>query len=126
MQNRRVQVVYVDRFFGDLRAQVIGRSVNVSPLDHPTGKPTGEGSVVMVAPGAGTVRCATELRTPDQERVVEEAALFQISNQATNGLVDLPGERFVALDVAVRVSVFFEPVSINSINRTPSRPCGVP
>ena len=53
----------------------------------------------------GVERRAAELGGPDDERVVEHAALLQVGEQRGDRLVDVLGERGVLVHVAVRVPV---------------------
>ena len=77
-------------------------------FDAAAGHPAGEGlGVVLAAFGVfgGVERRAAKLRGPHHERVGEHPALFQVGEQAGDGLVHVARERGVLLHVAVRVPV---------------------
>ena len=59
---------------------------------------------MMVAARAFGAGRAAELGAEDDERVVQQAALLQVLEQAGDGLIDLRGElRVVGLDLRVRI-----------------------
>ena len=83
VQHRRVQVVDVDRVAGDVVAEVVGLAVGHARLDAAAGQPDGEAARMMVAAVvvggqlALAVDGAAELAAPDDQRVVEQAALLR-------------------------------------------------
>lgn len=93
-----LEVGDVDGVFGDVVADVVGGSVG-SGLDAAASHPHGEGVGVMVSAvvalfefGADVVLhhgCAAKFATPDDEGAVEESTLFEIGNEASDGLVNL-------------------------------------
>ena len=95
MQDRRVQVVDVDRIADDVVAVVVGFAVGDARPDAAAGHPDGEAARVMIAAVvrggqvALAVNRATELAAPDDERVVEQPAPLQIENQGGTRLVDV-------------------------------------
>src|SRR5262245_21322661 len=48
---------------------------------------------------------AAEFRRPHDQRLVEQAARFQVSDQTGDGLVDIARQRLVSLHIAVRVPI---------------------
>ena len=76
--DRRQQLARVHRVFDRRRAGLIGFAVNVPPLDPRAGQPCTETLRVMVAAVPLGARSAPELGAPDDERVVEQAALLEV------------------------------------------------
>src|SRR5262249_27051733 len=105
MKNGRVQVVDVDAVLDGTEAELVRRPVGHAALDAAAGHPHREAPVVVVAAVAALAgRGAAELAAPDDERVVEQAALLQVGEQCGHGPVDVAAEvarRLVV--VAVRV-----------------------
>src|SRR5207253_6741578 len=75
MDLRRVLAV------GGLVAPLVARAVGYAPFDAATAEPVGEAERIMIASLAtlGT-RHAPELRGPEDQGIVEQAALFQIQD----------------------------------------------
>ena len=95
VQDRRVQVVDVDRIADDVVAVVVGLTVRDARLDAAAGHPDCEAARVMIAAVvrggqvALAVDGAAELAAPDDERVVEQPAPLQVENQSRTRLVDV-------------------------------------
>ena len=89
-----MQVVDVDLVLDGVPAELVGRAVDDPPLHAAAGQPHREAErVVLAAVGPFGRRRAAELAAPDDERVVEQAAGFQVLEQAGDRLV---GRRAVA------------------------------
>ncbi len=83
-----VEVMDVDGVNGGLEAEVIGGAVDGAAFDAATGEPHGKAVVIVVAAvdfaGIGTWggefddRGAAEFAAPDDERIVEHTALFEV------------------------------------------------
>lgn len=88
MENRCVEIVNVHFVFDGVPSEVIGGAVNVAAL-HATARHAQRIAVrVMLATVfALTRRGAAEFAAPNDERVFEQAALFQIFDQAGYRLV---------------------------------------
>src|SRR6185503_8756595 len=95
-------------------AERIGRAVHVASLDAAAGEPGRETPVVVIAAiDAARVRTgrrqldrrrAAEFAAPDDERVVEHAALLEVPEQGADRLIALPGEAaMIDLEVVVVV-----------------------
>src|SRR6185369_12162660 len=88
LQDRRLQVAYMYAVANDVIAEVIGFPVHHAALDTTARQPLGEAARVMVAPVVGVrqlalrIDRATEFAAPDNQRIVEQAARFQILDQA--------------------------------------------
>ena len=78
---------------GDVVAVVVGAAVGEAGLDAAAGEPDREAARMMVAAVVGRgeralrVRRAAELAAPDDERVVEHAALLEVDDQRGGGLI---------------------------------------
>ena len=79
MHNRGMKIMNVDGIFHDLRADFIGRAVDVAGFDSATGQPAGESVFVVIATIAsglfGGWR-ATEFRAPDHQSFLQLSAAF--------------------------------------------------
>ena len=80
-------------FCDDVVAEVVGLAVDDAALDAAAGQPHAEVARVMVAAvvvlGQRALRVdgAAELAAPDDQRVVEQAALLEVDHQRGGGLV---------------------------------------
>ena len=97
MQDGGLEVVDVHGVLLGIEAEVVGSTVGHAGLDAAAGHPEGEDLAVVVssvflAIGAALgVRGAAELSAPDDERFVEHAALLEILDERSRGLVDVAG-----------------------------------
>src|SRR5579859_7143291 len=93
VQHGRVQVVNVDRVASDVVAVIVGLAMRHPRLDAAAGQKDRETTRVMIATivlgrqRALAIHCPAKLAAPDHERVVEQAALFQVDEQAGGRLV---------------------------------------
>src|SRR2546429_9838996 len=95
VKHRRMQVADLERIFYDFMPQLIGLAVGNSGLDPAAGHPNRERSWVMVP--ADPLHFLTvailahgrpaEFSATDNERVLEHASLFQISQQGRSRLI---------------------------------------
>ena len=103
MENGGVQVVNVDAIVDGAEAEVIAGAVGHAALDAAAGQPHGEAPAVVVAAvvvlgqRALAVDGASELAAPDDQRVVEQPALFEVFDQRGARLVGV-----AALDFKLR------------------------
>ncbi len=90
VQDRGLKIVDMDRVFGCVETEFVGRTVDESGLDAATCEPDGKCVGVMIA-SVGLValdhRSATKLAAPNDERVVEESPLFEVGDERGRGLV---------------------------------------
>ena len=92
-----VHVADVDGVLSDVVGEVVGFSVNRAPLDAASGHPDGETAGMVIASVVGaaetslTVDGATEFSAPDDEGVVEQAAVLEVLDEGVAGLVDVAG-----------------------------------
>ena len=110
VQHRGVQVVHGADVLDGGVAEFVGRAVDDAALDAGAGEPHGHGLVVMIAADGTLValrhRRAAELAGPDDQRVVEHAALLEVGDQRRAGLVDFAGaQRQLFLQQAVMIPV---------------------
>ena len=105
MQHGRIQVVDVNRFIDHVVAEVIGFTVNNPRFDAAAGHPFGvaTGVVISAVIGLGQATLAIDrsakLTTPDHERVIQHASLFQIIQKTRAWLVN---------DAALSPNVFWQ------------------
>src|SRR3954471_3561307 len=108
MQGGGLEVMDVDRVAGDVVAVVVGFAVGEAGLDAAAGHPEGEAAAVVVAAvvvlGEGPlgVDGAAEFASPDDQRLVQQAAVPQVLDEGGGGAVhvaalaaDLAGEATV-------------------------------
>jgi len=105
MQDGGVQVVDVDFVFHRRESKVVGRSVDGSAFDSAARQPHGE-TVGVVVSAVATLRCGSsaKLAAPDDERFFKQAALFEISEQLRDRLVNVFAQ-FLVLCVVLAVGV---------------------
>ena len=95
VENGRIEVVHVDRITGDVVGEVVGFAVDVALFDTTAGEPHAEAAGVVIAAvvfhrqGPLAVDGATELAAPDDEGVIEETPLFQITDQGRTRLIHI-------------------------------------
>ena len=93
----RVQVVDVDGVFGDVVTVVVGLAVAHAGFDSAARHEDREASRVMVAAvvvlgeASLAVDGAAELAAPNDERVFEHSAVFEVFNQRASGLIGVFG-----------------------------------
>ena len=86
VQNRSVQIVDVDGVGRDVVGKIIGLAERETWFNSSAGEPNGETAGMMVAAvvfggeRALAVDGAAEFAAPDDERVVEEAAMFEVAD----------------------------------------------
>ena len=95
MHDRRVHIVYVDRVFNNVVAEIVGRSIGDSTLDPAAGHPHAEvprvviATVVIARQATLAVNRSAELTAPYDERAIEHASLLEILDQCRDRLVGL-------------------------------------
>ena len=119
MQDGGVQVMHVHGILGHIVAEVVGLAVTGAGLHAAAGHPHGEATRVVVAAGFGAVPfalagdAAAELAAPDDERVLEQPATFEVFDQGGAGLVGITATRGApggesAMVIPVRVEELHE------------------
>ena len=100
MKQSCVEVVDVYWIFGYVESEVVGRSVDVAAFDAAAGEPHGEGVRVVIAAISAALGHggATEFAAEDDEGVFEHAALFEILDEGSAGLVDVLAVLFESAD----------------------------
>src|SRR5262249_35005143 len=92
VQDGRVPVGDADRTLGGGVADLVGAAVARAALDPGAGHPDREAARAVVAAGVGRVaagrelrdRQPTELAAPDDQRVLEQAALLEVREQGAH------------------------------------------
>src|SRR5215210_1611516 len=104
MQNRRVNIRDVVAIFYGVEAEFIGRAVLDSAFDAAAGQEGAEALGVMVAAAAFGAGGSAEFSAEDDHRVVEQAALLEVLDQAGDGPINLRGESgMVLFDFGMRI-----------------------
>jgi hypothetical protein len=114
VEDCRVEVVYMHAVLDDIVAEVVGLAEGRALVDARSGHQDREAArvvvtaVVSLGEGALRVGRTTELAAPDDERIVEQATLFEVGEQAGRGLVgiitltlDGPGQSAVVIPAHV-------------------------
>ena len=119
VQNRSLNVVDVDAILDGGEAELVGQADRLAPFDARAGHPHGEGIDVVIAADLASRAVfahgrATKLTTPDDEGVVEQAALLEILNERGTRLVDftaylLQGILQIGVVIPIRVIQLHEP-----------------
>ena len=103
-----VEIVGVHGVINRLEADLIGGAVGHAAFHAAAGEESGEGPVMMLAPGviSGAVKGrAAELGGPHHERVVEQTSLFQVGDQCAVSAVGVRDEVRLEAREAVVVDV---------------------
>ena len=107
VQHGGVEVVDVDGVLHDVVAVVVGLAVDESRLDAAARRPQREAAAMVVAAVvvlgelALAVDGAPELAAPDDQRLVEQAALIQVFDQGGEGGVGAAAYRGVSPKTAM-------------------------
>src|SRR5262245_4504441 len=95
MEQRGVEVVDVHRILDDVVTVVVGGAVRDARLEPAPRRPERKTTAMMIAAVIGcrqralAVHGAAELASPDDERVVEQAALLEILDERRGRLIDV-------------------------------------
>src|SRR5215472_6561207 len=87
MKNRSVEVAYVHRILYDVVAEGVSLAVSYPRPDAPASHPCCETSrvviaaIVVLSQATLTVHGAAKLASPDEQRVIEQPAPFEIGDQ---------------------------------------------
>src|SRR4051794_38853743 len=106
VQDGGVQVMDMDLVLDNVKSEVIGPADPLTALNPPAGHPHAEREPMMVSALAVLLAglavldhgSAAKLAPPDDERAVEQPALFQVLQQGRRGLV---GDVAILLEVLV-------------------------
>src|SRR5260370_1983950 len=108
MEDGGVEVVDVDGIADDVVAVIVGLAVADAGLDAAAGEPHAEAAAVMVAAMIGggelalAVHGAAELSAPEDQGIVQQAALLEVLDEGGRGLIDVPA---LAADLPGQVAV---------------------
>ena len=95
MQDRRMEIVDVDRVFHNIIAEIVSFPINLATTTTSPRHPHRETAWMMVAAvvffGQPPLRinCPAKLTTPNDQRLIEQTPLLQILNQSITGLIDV-------------------------------------
>src|SRR6266581_6344724 len=112
VEDRRVEIIHVDRVGDDVPADLIRFTDDLPAFDATARQPNTERERMMVPPGhiaakARAViaeRCAAELRAAHDERALEQPALLEVVQQRGDRLIDHPAiEQQIAIERVVVV-----------------------
>ena len=85
MQQGRLEVVHVNLVFGDVISDLVGRSNRLPRLESAAGEPHGESINVVIPPqellAIFTLWGSAKLTAPNDNRLVQQSALFEIRDQ---------------------------------------------
>ena len=104
MQNRRVEIIYMNWLLDGSHNVFIGRSVDIAALYAHAGEPGTKRPVVVLATVriCGVVeRSTTKLAGLDDQHIIEHAPLLQIAEKPRARLVDLRSKLSVIGHVAM-------------------------
>ena len=94
VQQRRLNVMNVNRVSSDVKSQIIGGTVHHARFDTTARQPHGEGLGMVVSPQFATQRwvglyhgCASKLAPPDHQCLFQETPLFQVLDKSGRRLV---------------------------------------
>lgn len=109
IQNRRVDVVTGGRVVavGRAEAPLVTFAMSHTATDSASSKPVGEHERIVVSAFAALcARHPAKLGSPENERVVQHAALLEVENERRRTTCHTAGQgSMVALDILVRVPV---------------------
>src|SRR5215510_14126594 len=110
MKHRRLQIKNADRVRDDVVAVIVGLANRYALLHAAAGDPHREIARVMIAPIidlgqlALAIDRAPEFPAPDDQRVFEQTALFQILNERRGRLISASAlERKIARQIVVLI-----------------------
>ena len=90
VQQSRVDIGHVMTILDGVEAELVGRAMDDAPLDPAAGHPGREAERMMVAAVSPLrSRRPAELGRPDDDRIVQQPALFEIGQQTSDRPVDL-------------------------------------
>src|SRR5437867_5285859 len=93
VENGRVEIVDVDRVFGDVVAVIVGFTEADARLDSPAGHPNGVAAAMVVAAIiiffelALAIDGAAKFAAPNHQRIVKHPAAFQVLYQGGAWLI---------------------------------------
>ncbi len=118
LEDRGVDVGNIMTILDGVETQLVGGTVDDAPLDSATGQPHGEAVVMMVATvGPLRTRCAAELGRPDDDRVLQQPAPFEIDQQPGHRPVDLRTQRrMIRAEAGMGVPGTGRPTSMEDLN----------
>jgi len=95
VQNRSIEVADRDRILDDVVTIIIGLAISDSLLNAAARHPCGVAAWMVIAPivlfaqSSLAIDGATELTSPDNQRVIQQSTPFQIRDQRITGAINL-------------------------------------
>ena len=102
VKDRCVQIVNRDSVLDSLEAEFISGTIYNPGFDAATGHPHRISVGIVVTPVTFGHRCTAEFTTPYNERLIQQSASFQISNESPGGTIHV---RTASTVVLVNLSV---------------------
>src|SRR3989442_14913676 len=93
VQDRGVKIVHVNRVCSDVVGEIVGLAEGKSGLYAGAGEPDGETAWMVVAAVVVGRKCplaidgAAEFAAPDDESIIQEAALFEVCDERRRRLI---------------------------------------
>ncbi len=91
-EDRRMEIIHVDRFFGDRPTDLVRSAVGESPFHAAASHPEGESEGMMISSGDGreaepvfAKRRPSEFTGKDDQCFIQETSLFEILQQSRYG-----------------------------------------
>src|SRR5262249_26646557 len=120
MQNRRVQIVDMYLVFDDLQTKIVCPPNHASSLDPAAGHPQAESKRMVVTPFSALLRVvalnhgsSSEFASPDYEGGIEQAALLEILDEGSCGLV---GDAAVSLQIFLQL-IMVIPTTVHQLHK---------
>ena len=106
MEHRGVEIPHMGDIFNRMVAELIGRTIGCAPLHASAAEPHAETLDVVVTPGMFAFALehgsTAELAPPDNQGILEQSTLLEISDQGPGGLV---GEAATGFHVGNQIPV---------------------
>jgi len=104
MQDRRVNIRHIVSVGHGVKAQLVRSAMLDATPNASARQPGAESLRMMITPGTLGAGRSSKFGSKDNQRVVQQAALFQILKQACDRLIHLTGQlRVIRLDARMRI-----------------------
>ena len=115
VQQRRIEIVDMDGIPRDVESQFVRLTVRVPTPYTTAGKPCCKAAVMVIAAIVATLhhRSASKFAPPDDQRVVQQPALFKVPQQSRGSLVGRPA---IILDAFRQITVLI-PDFVKQLNK---------
>ena len=90
MEECRMSIMHVDRVLGNIKPEIVRRTMDVSRPDPSTRKPKAEATIVVIPAILGLPHGRpSEFTAPDDHRILQESTFFQVAHQCRARLIGL-------------------------------------